>query len=428
MRGNHDSRRRAQEGLVARRHEVGAKQIRASLFLALLLARRLAGSHHPLERFLERLCVGGPGGVEDHQVGGNPLHAPVLLRPQELSHDVPLLVPLDEDQGDGKVAGDAVGPEAGRAAAVRSEDRRRCAQRGIGVEQTVGETLEEMRLVLGDPEVVQLDLCLGPGQRALSLEGCRLAVLLGELERLVSGRRQEGGEREANRCSFGNRQPLTQAHDGIQNRPDRVREGAAVEHGQWRPDPAAPAQEARAVALVLQRRGRLPLDGGQVSEPDLPLVGRTRASGRKQGSELGNELRLHEEVREGGVGLVRALGSQDDLCVGGEVDLTIPVPDVGHRQLAELGVVLGGHDDLEGDGQGAVSLHDLGPVLGIDDLVVVDLRSTRLEAGGPDVPGVGIAQEDEGAPAVARRVLPPAGDGEVVPAAEAGARCRDHDR
>ncbi len=73
-------------------------------------------------------------------------------------------------------------------------------------------------------------------------------------------------------------------------------------------------------------------------------------------------------------------------------------------------------------------LHDLGPVLGIDDLVVVRFASARLEAGGPDVTGLRVAQEDECAPAVARRVLAPAGNGKLAPAAEPGARRRDHDR
>ena len=64
------------------------------------------------------LRVGGPFRIEDHQIGGNPLQAPVLVRPQELPHDIPLLVPLDAHQSDRKIAGDAVGPEPGRAIAV----------------------------------------------------------------------------------------------------------------------------------------------------------------------------------------------------------------------------------------------------------------------------------------------------------------------
>ena len=306
-RQDHHSRRRAQEDPIPRGQEVGPEHEYASMFPMLLVADRgLACSHHGFEGLLEILRVGGALRIEDHQIGGNPLQVPVLVRPHELPDDVPLLVPLDAHQSDRKIAGDAVGPEPGRAIAVPGQYLRRRAQRGIGVQQTIGQALEEMRLVLGDPEVVQLNLGLCPGQRALSLERCRLAVLLRNLESLFPGRRHERGEHEIDRPSSGNRHAVPEAHDGIQNRSRRVRKGPPVNHGERRPNPAAPAQEACAVALVLQLADRLPLDRGQMGEPDLGLDCRTRAPCGQQGPELGNELRLHEQVRKRGVGLVRA--------------------------------------------------------------------------------------------------------------------------
>jgi hypothetical protein len=178
----------------------------------------------------------------------------------------------------------------------------------------------------------------------------------------------------------------------------------------------------------LQPLGRVPFDGGEVGQPDLAVVGRTRTPGSQQGPELGNVLRLHEEVREGRVGLVGLLRSQHDLGVGRDVDLPIPVFQVGDAQPAQLGIVLGGNHDLEGDRERGVHLGDAGTVLGVDDLVLIYLGSARLEASGPDLTGFGVSQEDEAAPAVARRVLAPASNGKAVPAAEPGARRRDHDR
>jgi len=62
--------------------------------LAAVLFPRSTCPHHSFEGFLESLCVRDAGGVEDYQVGGNPLHAPVLVRAQELSDDIALLLTL----------------------------------------------------------------------------------------------------------------------------------------------------------------------------------------------------------------------------------------------------------------------------------------------------------------------------------------------
>ena len=221
---------------------------------------------------------------------------------------------------------------------------------------------------------------------------------------------------------------MTEAHNGIQNRSRRVRKRLPADHRERRSNPAAAAQKSCPVALVLQIAVRLPLDRGQMGEPDLGLDCRTRSPCGQQGPELGDELRFYEQVRECGVGLVRALRSQHDLGIGRDIDLTVIVLEIGHRQPAKLGVVLGGNHDLQGDRKGAMPLHDLGPVFGIHDFVGFRFGSAGLESSGPDVTGLRVPQEEERAPAVPRCVLPPAGDGKVPPAAEPGARRRDHDR
>jgi hypothetical protein len=78
-----------------------------------------------------------------------------------------------------------------------------------------------------------------------------------------------------------------------------------------------------------------------MSEPDLGLVRRTRAPRRQQRTELGNELRLHEEIGEGGVRLVCGLGSQHDLGIRRQVDLTVVALEIGDGQPAQLGIVFG---------------------------------------------------------------------------------------
>ena len=182
-----------------------------------------------------------------------------------------------------------------------------------------------------------------------------------------------------------------------------------------------------AVALELERAERLLLERDQVGEPHPGLVRRARPPGRQQGPEPGHELRLHEEVGECGMRLVGGLRRQHDLGIGGDIDLTGPVLEIGDRQPAKLGVVLRGDHDLEGGRQRPVPLHDLGPVLGVDHVVGVRLGPAGLEAGRPDVTAVRVPQVDERAPAVTGRVLPPARHGQVAPPAEAGAGGGDHD-
>ncbi len=86
--------------------------------------------------------------------------------------------------------------------------------------------------------------------------------------------------------------------------------------------------------------------------------------------------------------LVGTLRGQHDLGIGGDIDLAGPVLEVGDRQPAKLGVVLRGDHDLEGGRQRLVPLHDLGPILGVDNVVGVRLGPAGLEAGRPDITGV----------------------------------------
>ena len=71
-----------------------------------------------LERVLEVLGVGGAVLVDDHEVDVEQLQAPVLVGAQQLADDVEVLDLVDPDEDDRQVAGDAVGPQAGRAPLV----------------------------------------------------------------------------------------------------------------------------------------------------------------------------------------------------------------------------------------------------------------------------------------------------------------------
>ena len=68
----------------------------------------------------------------------------------------------------------------------------------------VGEALEEVRLVGADAEMVELHLRLRPGQRDRALEGRRVVVLVGQVERFAARRRDQRPERDARRGSRRN--------------------------------------------------------------------------------------------------------------------------------------------------------------------------------------------------------------------------------
>ena len=108
-----------------------------------------------------------------------------------------------------------------------------------------------MGLVRLDPEVMELDLGLRPGEGRGPLEGGRLAVLVGQVEDLVARLRDDGGEDRVGGRAGGEPDPAPEAEDRVQHRPDRVRQRAAVDDRDRRADRPAPAEEPGAIRLVL---------------------------------------------------------------------------------------------------------------------------------------------------------------------------------
>ena len=147
--------------------------------LAGMCERRLARSHEALQRAVEILGVAGAMLVDDHEIDGQPLETPVFVGPQQLANEIEVLGLRDPDDDDRQVAGDAVGPERRCAAIVPGELAGRWPERGIRVQDPVGEPLEQMGLVGLDPEMVELDLGLRPRERRRTFIGADLAILVG---------------------------------------------------------------------------------------------------------------------------------------------------------------------------------------------------------------------------------------------------------
>ena len=147
----------------------------------------------------------------------------------------------------------------------------------------------------------------------------------------------------------------------------------------------------------------------------------------EDGSVPGKDLGLHEQVAEGAMGQVGVQGRHDHFRVARHLDLAGVVGQIGEGDAADLDVVFGRHADLGVRFDGVIDSAVLGARLHEDRLVALGLASRRLIGGRPVAARLAIAQVDERAVAVARRVLAPTRHGQIAPAAVSAARVGGHD-
>jgi len=79
--------------------------------------------------------------------------------------------------------------------------------------------------------------------------------------------------------------------------------------------PTGPAEEAGAIRFVLEDPAGLPFDRRNMCGPDRLLVAGPWTAGRQEGSNIGGELGLHEQVLEGRVSGIGRLRRQSDLRI-----------------------------------------------------------------------------------------------------------------
>ena len=73
-----------------------------------------------------------------------------------------------------------------RAPGSRRRERRELLAAAIGVQDRIGQPLEQLRFVGADTEVMQLHLRLRPGERQGTLKHSRVTVLVSEMHHLVA--------------------------------------------------------------------------------------------------------------------------------------------------------------------------------------------------------------------------------------------------
>ena len=127
-----------------------------------------------------------------------------------------------------------------------------------------------------------------------------------------------------------------------------------------------------------------------------------------------------------GCALIRAAGIQAHLGVAGQVELAGPAAVIDERDQAHFRVVVRRHADGPTGLNVAVPAAELGPVGVEGDLVFIALPGTAADAHRPGRALGRLPDVDELAPAVAGRVLPPAGHIQIPPGAGSAPGRGDH--
>ena len=138
--------------------------------------------------------------------------------------------------------------------------------------------------------------------------------------------------------------------------------------------------------------------------------GRRRAS---RASGPGTNSVSRNSFAKAGVALIRAAVIQADFGVAGQLKLAGPAIVIDERDQTHFRVVVPRDADGPRRLNVAVPAAELGPVGVEGDLVFIPSSGHRLKPDRPDPAVLGTADVDELAPAVAGRVLPPAGDIQV---------------
>ena len=162
--------------------------------------------------------------------------------------------------------------------------------------------------------------------------------------------------------------------------------------------------------------------------PDLRFARRSLAAGRQQRVALVDVLGLHEQLREGLVSGIGRRRREHQLEVGGYLELAVSMTGIGDRQAADLGVVLGGHDDLQRRRDRPVRADEFRPILGERDLIGLGLDAARLIAGRPYGAAHHVAQEEVASVIVARDIFAPTCHPDVPPSAVARTGAGQHHR
>ena len=389
-------------------------------------ARFDARGDHVHQRVVQVLPVAAALLVPDHEVGRHALHAPVGVRLHRLARELQVRGVADLHHHDRQVARDRVRPKARLRLAVARDERRVRAQRRMAVEDASEQPSVGLRLGLADVDLAERHLAVRPGQVDDAVGEVAVAVLVREVQAVLAVGADAHHEVEVHGL-------LGQEPDAVPDRDDRVEHRAraagelplAIERRRTgRRSP--PADEARAVGLEGGALARAVVHGQQVEHPGRRLVRAPRPPRADDRVARGDDLGLHEQLAEGGMEAVGDRGRQHHLGVARHLDRARDAAAVGDARAAELDVVLGRDHDLGVRLPAVQAPAEFDAGLGEDRLVGLVGFERGLERRRPDPAACGVAEIAEGAPGVAGRILAPARERDVAPAAVTAAGAGQH--
>ena len=186
-------------------------------------------------------------------------------------------------------------------------------------------------MIVSQTQMLQRYVRVRRSHRECACRCARVAVLAHQRQRSGSILRDSRRERDADEGAGREPHPLAHAGDGIEHRPRRARERAAVERHRRGQRSSSP-QELHAIGFPFDCAAKPAVDGEHVERPRGRLLGRSRTSAEQKPRTLGVVRRLDEEL-----GLLTDL-LQGGLTVGRCIDtesgvLQVPADHFAHNRL-----------------------------------------------------------------------------------------------
>ena len=339
------------------------------------------------------------------------LEAPVLLRLQHLPHQRHVVVADDAHEQDRQIAGDAVRPQAGLPELVRRDGRGAGAQRAVGAEHARRQPLEQhaRRRPRCRDGAVPLCACVkaSANVRAAALGSRYFRASASAVSRSDA---MPVAKREPHRCAPADSRMrwrrLTIGSSTMPVVPDSARPSSATgsvgRRGRGRGSARDRFPIRPAPAAGPRGSGR-----GTPTPPASAAIARPAMA--EQRGAVGQVFGFDEQLAERRVRQVGGRRRQHDLGVAGDVDLA----DARARGCARSAGAprrrlrsrrrcrAASRSRRRGGGRSRVRREKV-------DEVVVRLAPRRLIGGRPDLAAAHVAQVDELAAGIARRVAAPA--------------------
>ena len=424
---DHDARHRLQQNTVFGRDVIGGADEDAA---GPIDHAGFAGDQtHDL--VMQLLTVTGVFLVPDHQIGDQALEPPVRPGLQHLPDELDVLAIGDLQQNDRQIARDRVAPQTGLTTAVPEHRARVRAQGSVCMYHGAGEALVDLRVGFRDVQLPQHDLVMRPRKAEHPVGEMPVLIAVDQLLRALASGSYTRHHVDRDGPIGVQDDLLLDGHDRVQHRAFAAGERFIRRERAWIRSRAAATDERRAVGFKGKLTRYSTRDRGQVEHPARLLVEGARPARAEQRALLPEDLRLHEQLAEGGMQRIRGRRRHDDFRVRRQIQGPARPRAVDDPDAAQLDVVLRRDDHLgAGLDQRAVDpilAVKLRPPFGENCLVVVWPSRRRLRRIRPELTARQVADVAEGSPVITRRVLLPARDREILPSAVSAARAGHHD-